>query len=418
MLPKMKYPFTALLLLSLAIELSAQVSKADLQRQNRGIQKEINTLTKRIKTTKNKTHSSLSVIQGLYRKTDLRTRLIHNIHQQLDILQRQGKTQNKKLARLNQGLKRLKLRYAAFIRKSYESRSNATKLLFLLASDDFLQAYKRLNYIKQYAAYRKRQGDKILATKSRITIEIKKIEQQKRETRALLVQRQGERKKLQDETEQQQRLLDALKSKTRTLLATVRRKQEQKRQLDRRIKRLIEREIRLAEARARREREARLRAARTKKTRAVALPLTAEAAKLSTRFSANKAKLPWPVARGKVISKFGRQAYPGLRGIYVENSGVEIATPHDARARAVFSGVVSSIYAVPGGSQAILIQHGAYYTLYNKLDQIFVQKGEHVQAKQQLGHIYTNPRTDKTVLEFQIWKRTQKLNPQAWIYKM
>lgn len=409
---KLKYQLIFTCFFTLIGSLSAQVGKADLQRQNQALQKAIRALTEQIAVTKRKSHSSLSIIQHLERKIDLRAQLIHNKYREISILERRMESNGKTVSRLNQDLKRLRSQYAAFIRKSYETRSNYSKWMFLLASDNFLQAYKRLSYIRQYAAFRKRQSDEIRASRAEIETSTQKIKAQRREKKDLLAQAKGERKKWQAETAEQKKRLAELKSKERTLLAEVSRKQSQKRQLDRQIKRIIEREIRMAKARAKRERAKKSTGARSN------LPATAETAMHSASFTANKNKLPWPVTRGKLISKFGRQPYPGLNGIYVENSGVEIATSRGAEARAVFKGVVSSIYAVPGGSQAILIKHGDYYTLYNNLDQTFVQKGDRVNTKQRIGHVYTNPKTDQTVLEFQIWKKTQKLDPQSWIYKM
>ena len=419
-MPQLKYLLVLSLLLSLGFPLSAQLRKAALQRQNQALQKEIRALTQQITLTRHKSHSSLSVIQDLSRKLDLRARLIRNIHQEVTVLEKQIQNDQQRVDHLNRDLKYLKSRYAAFIRKSYESRSREAKLMFLLASDSFLQAYNRLSYMRQYAAYRKEQGETILATRNRIVHTLSAIKGRKAETQALLRQKERERRKWQTESAEQKKLLGQLQSKARELLAEVEHKQKQKRQLDRQIQRIIQREIRLARARAKRAREARKRAEakRVKKSSYAPLPRTAEAKALSAHFTANKNRLPWPVVRGRLISKFGRQAYPGLEGIYVENSGVEIATSRGATARAVFKGTVSSLYAVPGGSQAVLIRHGDYYTLYNNLDQIFVKRGEPVETKQKIGHIYTNPQTHQTVLEFQIWKKTQKLDPQSWIYKM
>ncbi len=410
---KQKYRLVFACFFILIGSLSAQLSKADLQRQNRAIQKALTALTAQIAATQRKSRSSLAIVQDLERKIGLRAQLIRNMRQEISMLERRMESDEKHLNRLRRDLKRLQSRYAALIRRSYETRSRSGKWMFILASDNFLQAYKRMSYIRQYAAFQKRQADEIRATQAKVAASIRRIEAQRGEKRSLLEKAERERKKWQAETAQQKRIWAQLKSEERTLLAEVRRKQSQKRQLDRQIKRMIEREIRLAEARARREHEA-----RKKSAGARSIPLTAEVALRSASFVANKNKLPWPVARGKLISKFGRQPYPGLRGIYIENSGVEIATSRGTEARAVFKGVVSSIYAVPGGSRAVLIKHGDYYTLYNNLDQTFVQKGDRVDTKQPIGHVYTNSKTDRTVLEFQVWKKTQKLDPQSWIYKM
>jgi len=146
--------------------------------------------------------------------------------------------------------------------------------------------------------------------------------------------------------------------------------------------------------------------------------LTEEAKVLAANFTSNKGKLPWPVENGVVIKRYGKQRHPQLPNVTTFNSGVEIATNSNTKARAIFAGEVMEIQQLKGANKAIYIQHGNYITVYNNLTNIQVKKGDKVTTKQELGSIYTHPATGKTVLKFLIYKNTNRMNPADWVYRM
>ena len=395
--------------------------KKDLQDKRNSLKSELHRVNQAIKKNKKEKASALILLNQIETKINLRLSLIRSINRSILFLNQEIEENQMQVKEQEEKLEVLKKSYSEFVVRSYKNRLEENRLSLLLSSDSFVQAYRRLQYIKQYAAFRKKQADQIFAIKNQLHDKIQVLESQKKEKLTLAIQQEKEKNNLEKENEQQKALASKIKDQERKLLKTARAKQESITRLDYQIKKIIQREIRLAELRAKEERE--INARKTNKNKenisiSEVLPTTKEVRLLSINFRANQSKLPWPVEKGKLISKFGKQPYPGLPGIYTENSGVEISTTKNAKVRSIFSGVVSSIYAVPGGNKAVLIQHGDYYTLYNYLAEVFIKKGDQIKTKQPIGRVYTDTSENKTVIELQIWRKTQKLNPVYWIYNM
>lgn len=146
--------------------------------------------------------------------------------------------------------------------------------------------------------------------------------------------------------------------------------------------------------------------------------MTPEEKLIASVFSKNKNRLPWPTERGVITGKFGEQPHPVLKGIKIRNDGVDISTNEGATVRSIYEGTVTSIVSIAGAHKTVLIKHGNYYTVYSNLKDVFVGKGDKVQTKQKIGIVYTdNDKDHKTVLQFQIWKDFEKLNPVEWLAK-
>lgn len=137
-------------------------------------------------------------------------------------------------------------------------------------------------------------------------------------------------------------------------------------------------------------------------------------AELSTNFANNRGRLPWPVSRGQIVGKFGTHPHPILNNIDVDNSGVDIATNKGSSAKAVFDGEVTAIVSIPGGNRTVLLRHGTYFTVYNNLSYVSVQKGDKVKRGQDLGRIYTDE-SGNTILKFEVRSGSTKQNPEIWL---
>ena len=190
------------------------------------------------------------------------------------------------------------------------------------------------------------------------------------------------------------------------IIAEIKRKQKETKAIERQIERLIRESI----------------AATNKKagntTNTTTFVLTPEAKELANDFKTNRGRLPWPVEKGLLTKKFGRQPHPLEPSIMIESSGIEISSERGAKARSVFSGEVSDVQMAPNGSATIMIRHGDYTTTYSNIGKIFVRKGDKVSTKQALGEVYFNENTGKAILKFLIYQNTTKLNPQSWIVNM
>ena len=155
-----------------------------------------------------------------------------------------------------------------------------------------------------------------------------------------------------------------------------------------------------------------------KSTTSKTFALTPEDKALAASFAANNGKLPWPVEKGVVVLRFGKQAHPVVKTAIIDSQGVRIATPENENVRAVFQGEVYAIMAPKYGNTTVMIQHGNYFTIYRNLTEISVKKGDKVSAKQTIGKVLKNKSNGESVLNFSVFKDTEPQNPANWIYKM
>ncbi|HQV00436.1 MAG TPA: peptidoglycan DD-metalloendopeptidase family protein, partial [Bacteroidia bacterium] len=150
---------------------------------------------------------------------------------------------------------------------------------------------------------------------------------------------------------------------------------------------------------------------------AIAITLTPEAQKLSNNFSGNRGTLPWPVEQGTITEKFGAHAHPTLKGVVVKNDGVDITTNNQAGVRTIFTGQVTAVISLPGSNNAVIVRHGEYLTVYANLETVAVSKGEQLTTRQKIGVAGNDSETGKGMINLQIWKGFEKLNPQLWLAK-
>jgi len=385
--------------------------KKQLQIKKEKLQEEISYINTLISQNKKASNYSVSQVRNIELKISIREDLINNINSEIALIDNTISDKQSEIVKLEIELSELKKDYASLIEEAYKSKSSFNRMMFLLASNNFHQAIKRLKYMEQYTNYRKEQGEKIAEHTSMISETISKLEEEKKSKIALIDSKQEEKDKLESEKGQKQKVLNGLNRKNKQLLADIRAKQKQSDDLQKEIQAIIMEEIRLARIKANKNKKAT--AGSSKK-----FDLTAEAEALASNFKANKNKLPWPVERGLVVSKYGKHPHPTMKNITIINHGVDIATEKGSEARSVFDGEVSSIIVSKGGVKTIIIQHGNYYTVYSNLAKIYVKKGQKVSTKDKIGEVYTNIRNGDTVLKFQLWFDKNEQDPAGWVYRM
>ena len=394
---------TLLLLLVMSLG-HAQDAKARLEAQRKQLQQEIVQINGLLQQNKNKTSNALETVEDLELKIDRLDQLIRLTNRQVNALNQQIQVNQRNINNLRAELEVLKADYAEMIVKSRKNASQQNRLMFLLSSESFWQAIKRIRYMKQYAAYRQKQGIKI-AEKTQTLQELNTtLNQQKTTKESLVAENRTAQRQLETERSKQQELIRSLRSKTSRYAAQIKKKQQQTTRINKEIDRLIREAI----------------AASNKKagTTTADFALTPEAKALAASFSANKGRLPWPVRKGVVIQKFGTQRHPVVRTTTIKSNGVTIATNAGTKARAVFEGTVLNIVQFQGSNPIVLIQHGNFVTAYKNLATVEVQKGDKVMAKQDIGTVFTNTDTNRTTLQFSIFRTTTPQNPADWIYQM
>ena len=389
-----------------------QLKAQQISKQQKGLEaqrirlkkeiKQINTiLFKNSKTRKN----ALTEVEDLQVKLNVRSELIKVTNQQANLLTSKIRINEKNISVQRKELEDLKSEYANLIRKSYESKSLQNRLMFLFSSENFLQAYKRLQYLKQYARYRRRQG-KAISEKTKLLQELNQMLSNEKADKILLIEENRiVQKEIEKEKKEQNSLIKNLERRQKKLASQISKKEKQQRAIDREINRLIREAIAASNSRA---------GKKGKKT----FQLTPEAKLLADNFISNKGRLPWPLEKGIVVQGFGRQRHPVVKTTIIQSNGVVIATEPLAQVRAVFQGEVMSVIVIKGSNPSVLIRHGNFITLYTNLAKLYVKKGEKVNAKQAIGEVFTNQQTGKTQLQFGIFNNVKALNPKDWVYQM
>lgn len=410
----------SLIFISMTSLLWSQESQQEkLEQRKAQIQQEIKENEKLLQSVKKKEKSAVNVIVIQTNKIKLKEKLINTTERQTKLLSNDMYINQLKINKLKRELAVLKEDYAKMIVKSYKSRSEQSRAMFLLSSENFLQAYKRAQYMKQYTNYRKMQGEEIKVKSNELIAYNEKLDVQKAAKKKLIAENEKERLALEKEKQEQQKLVNAIKKDKKKIIADIKKKQKESKAIDRQIDRLIREAIAAANREAAREKAKANPGAAVSKSPVSSskIILTAEAKILSDNFRANKGMLPWPVEKGFVSLPYGDQAHPVYKTLVIRNSGVEITTDHGANARAVFGGEVTSVIVLSPVNKAVMVQHGDFFTVYQNLSSVFVSKGEKVNIKQSLGKIRTNGE-GRTVLKFTVSQNTTYNNPAIWLYNM
>jgi len=400
-----------------------------LEQRKAEIQKEIRENEKMLKNVQSKEKSAMNVYVIQKNKIRLKETLINTTEKQTKLLANDMYINQMKINKLNKELEVLKGDYAQMIVKSYKSRSEQSRAMFILSAENFLQAYKRAQYLKQYTSFRKNQGEEIKSKSTELVTYNDKLKVQKVAKQKLLVENKKEREGLVKEKVEQEKLVNSIKKDKNRIVSDIRKKQRESKTIDKQIDRLIREAIAEANRKAALE-KAKARALAEKSNAspkevaaAVAkkpvsssrIELTPEDKLIADSFKANRGSLPWPVEKGFISLGYGSQAHPIYHTLVINNSGVEITTNEGANARAVFGGEVSSIMVLSPVNKAVMIQHGDYFTIYQNLSTVSVSKGDKVSIKQNLGRVRTNGDTGKTVIKFLLLQNTTYTNPQGWL---
>lgn len=402
-----------------SVAMAQQTQQEKLEARKAQIQKEIQENKKLLESVKNKEKTATTQLILQQQKIGLKQKLISTTEKQTKLLSNDMYINQVEINRLKKDLARLREDYAALIQKSYKARSEQSRAMFLLSSESFLQAYKRAQYMKQYASYRRAQGEEIRQKSIDLDIYNQKLSIQKGQKDKLLAENQKEKVALEQEKKEQEKIVQEIKKDKKQILADIKKKQQESKAIDRQIDKLIREAIAAANKKtAVAAAKGKPGKATPKATSDTKIVLTPESKVIADNFRANKGKLPWPVEKGVVTLGYGNQAHPVYKSLEVHNSGVEITTEAGSNARAVFGGEVSRVIVISPLNKAVMVQHGDYFTIYQNLSSVSVNKGDKVSMKQSLGKIRTSGDTGKTVLKFIILQNTVYNNPQDWIYNM
>ena len=404
MLNRLSFIISVLFLFMSSIESYSQIlNQKDLEKKRIELTKEINNIQNLINTSRNEEKLVIENIENLNYKLDLQNEVIKIINNELNIISNSIQINQSKSSQLLNSQKLLKSQYAKMILRSYKTRSKTGKLMFIFSSSNFQQAVKRIQYFKQYSDYQASQLQKIMKN----TAELKTLNNQLLEERnsqeVLISNNQKIKSNINTQILDKNSLLQSISSNQRKYVREITTNQKKTAEIDKQIQRIIA--IAIAESN------------RKKNTSSKVFELTPEAKILSNNFISNKGKLPWPVEKGYVTLRYGKQRHPVVKTATIQSNGIRIITSPSQKVRSIFTGVIYRIISSKNGAKTILVQHGNFFTVYKNLSNIYVKKGDVISTKQNLGEIITNKNSGQTILSFSLFKDNKTENPLLWLGK-
>lgn len=387
-----------LILLFLAVRITAQPLD-DLRDRKKKATEEIELTNSLIEKAKSGEKTSLNKLRLLENKIEQRNKIISALNSESTAIKKLISDNTQMVDKMQADLEAIKKEYAEMVRLAFKNKGSYDILFFLLSSYDFNQAYKRYLYLRQYSEYRKNQANTILVLQDSLENKTNELLGQKQEKEQLVQEQQHETRQLSSEKKQQDTYLQKMQKEQNILRQKLKEQQRIAKELDRKIQEIIDEEARKIRGDGK-----------------PGLAMTPEQKLVGTNFGQNKSRLPWPVERGIITEHFGLQKHPTLKGITLDNNGIDITTEPGSKARAVFNGEITRIFAINGGNMAVIIRHGQYLTVYSNLRDVTVKQGDKVTTKQYIGTVFTDAADgDKTILKFQVRNESKKMDPEDWI---
>lgn len=421
-------------------------NKEELQKQRVLLQDQIDLANTLLKQVKSNRESNINQLQTLNQKINAREQLIRTMNGQIKRLNLDIISKEKEIVQLEVRLDSLKTDYAKLIDLAQQNLKPADQLMFILSSSSFTQALKRIQYFKDMTSYRERQVNQITNSKIELAQEKKRLTERKQEKLDVQEYQEKEKNQLLLDAKKQEETLISLKHQVGKLKNDIQRKKRKAEQLEKQIKRIIAEELRKSRLRAERDNlekqarelgilkgkdfnsrtsnkvlkkliyERRKEKGIEERDEGPNYAMTPESRALANDFASNKGALPWPVERGLITGKFGKNPHPVVKGVLVDNPHIEISTERGAIVRATFEGEVSSVVPIPGANIMVLIRHGNYFTVYSNLISVQVNSGDLISFKQPIGTAFTDEE-GKTMVQFGIWKDANIQNPDLWLLK-
>lgn len=465
----MKYLFLLFAFLFTSSSFAQTDKKAALEQQKKDNLSKIKELNSIISRTSKKKKASLGKLSVLKEQIGVQKKQITVLEQNQQILAEEAQKLRNEGDVLKAKLERLKKEYALMIYEAQKTSSVYNKMSFLLLSNDLGEFVRRFDYLRHYSANRKKQADLIFKTRQDLMTKEQKVVFKKQEEKKVIVEKEGEKKKLEVLKTKEDQVVTVLTQQEKKLKIELEKKKLSVRKLDNLIAGIVQREIQKSIERERKLRQARqvkkmdvvkpalpelkkgettkilaeretekkespkeekkAVVAEAKKPKAEPAPapvveekkiesntyyMNADEAKLASSFAALRGRMPFPVPSGFISDHFGVHKHPLLKGVMINNNGIDIQTSPGSPVHSVYDGVVQSVVNIPGINMVVAIQHGDYFTVYSKLANVSVSVGTRVRTGQRIGSVASDE--DGTAeINFQVWKNTVRQNPESWL---
>ncbi|MCB0661208.1 MAG: peptidoglycan DD-metalloendopeptidase family protein [Saprospiraceae bacterium] len=389
-------------------------NRKELEDKRKNLLKEIEQTSSMLKDTRQNQKATLNRYYTLQKQIGKRQELIATLQEEIFLADDQIERARGVVEALSVDVEVLKKEYAEMARVAYRQKLKNNYLLFLLSSDSFNEAFRRWNYLKQYDSYRQKQARLILDTQDMLENKMSNIEVKKAEKEDLLQSEMIQKGILEQELYDSDNLLAKLKADESRLQNDLVAKEKASQQLKDAIQKIILAEI----ERKKKEDEAKaLAEAKKKKAKEPKKEVVPQlnTSPLTSGFSSNRGKLPWPVKGGVVTQKFGRQPHPILKNIQITNNGIDIQTPKSAEVKSVFEGKVLGMQFIPGNNYMVILQHGKYFTVYSNLEEVNVKRGDKIETNQMIGKVGLDKISGHYELHFEVWEDKNLENPSSWL---
>jgi septal ring factor EnvC (AmiA/AmiB activator) len=391
----------ALIIVScMVIMASSMVAQNDVEKVRKmreNTLKEIEYANKLLEETRGQTKASLQEVNIINQKLKKRQQYITGLETETELVGQTVVEYQGEIDIVQAEIKRLKDLYADMVVRNYKNRWNNYYVMYFLASDNMNQLYQRLRFVRIYYSYIENQKLKLDELKADLDVKSNELLEVKKQKDILIRTTKREYSVIQEESAKKIKLVDSLKKKQAEIEREIRDKERTAKKLDNEITKIIEAEKRKSGKGS------------------IKANLTPADQIISSDFEKNRGKLPWPTKEGIISGKYGEHEHPDFKEVKIRNDGIYISTSKGEPVRSIFKGVVSRVFSIPGENYTVIIKHGNYYTLYHNLVDVTVKAGQHVDTKEVMGKVYTDNETKESTLYFQIWKETERNDPELWL---
>ncbi len=383
---------TVIVLIIIAESAALGQTRAELEKQRTEALKDIEYLDGMLEKTSTEKSESMNELNMIRRKLILRENLIKGLMEEQALLEKRMELNKIAIELMEEDVKTLVKEYEKAIKNAQKVSKGRPEMAYILSSKDINQGYKRLRYLQQVAKYRRREAEIIMDLKEEVEENKKQQEEDLLEISALKEKEERQKSNLNREQRSQRNIINTLGRKERELKRELDEKKRIANEIEKEIERIIEEERKRNEMNA----------------------MTPEDMLVGEDFSKNIGRLPWPVERGVITSRFGVHDHPVIKGAKINNIGIEITSGTKEKARAVFKGRVMSVFGISGGNMAVIIRHGKFLTVYQNIVNVQVKPGDEVEAKEHIGDVYYEEGA-KSIMKFMIYEEKQKKNPEEWL---
>lgn len=379
------------MLLVLTVASAAAQDVTSKQERKQELEKEIKFIDGQLKNLSSKAKATTEHLTLIRRKVTDRRSVISDIEAQIRETEQRIRVKNAEIESLTREMDTLTVYFERLVYNTYKNRNPKVWFMYVLGSEDIGQGYRRLRYLKNLSTVVNEQGEKIVSLREQLEKEKAQLAEERQKALEMKKLRQGEVKKLEGEEAESRKLMNDITRSRKKYQGDLEAKRREVNRLNKEIESLLSKTVK----------------AQKKQKQSVDVAL-------SSKFDQNRGKLPWPVAQGIIVERFGIHTHPVYKNIKLpENNGVTISTTSGAQALCVFDGVVKQVVVIPGYNQCVLVQHGEFFTFYCKLAKVTVKAGDSLKTGQALGTLETDG--GATTIHFQIWKGTVKQNPENWL---